>query len=182
MSNYRRRTVIGTVACAALVLAGCSRSQDESYKDDRFAPFSEYVPQKLEVKTDLESVTNRMLGLRPSAAHWVGQYQQDQREPLPYPDRPYWFHAVISIEHDSARVLEEASAGPADILPAVYPDLHQYVPEGCAFSTVPAKTADKLLDVEHAQLDSKSKWFAVEELVISSGCDLIIMRGMVYRA
>ncbi len=117
-------------------------------------------------------MTRRMPGLHASAAHWVAQYEQQSREMLPYPDRPYWFHAVIGAEPDSMRALQEVSSGPAGLLPAVHPDLHQYVPKGCSFSIVPADAANSVFDVEHARLDSNDERFFVEEIVVPSDCDL----------
>ena len=176
MGTCRRRAVLGAVAlCAAVAAAGCSLPWKR--KDDRFARFTEDVPRKLTVSTDLEAVTTRrMPALHASAAHWAGQVEEPF-EILPDQDPRYWFHAVVSVEADSARALQEASSGPAGLLPAIYPDLRQYVPEDCSFDDVPADAANRILDVEHAQTDSKVGWFTVKELVVSQGCGLVIVRG-----
>ncbi len=178
MGNRGRRALIGTMMCAVLAVTGCSLPWGGKPKDKRFAEFSEYVPEKLEVKTDLEAVTTRrMPGLHASAAHWVGQREEKPREVLPDQDPRYWFHAVVSVEPDSAGALQEASSGLAGLLPAIYSDLQQYVPEDCAFNAVPEDEADSILDVEHAQTESEGGWFLVTELVVSSDCGLVIVRG-----
>ena len=92
MGNRGRRALIGTMMCAVLAVTGCSLPWGGKPKDKRFAEFSEYVPEKLEVKTDLEAVTTRrMPGLHASAAHWVGQREEKPREVLPDQDPRYWF-------------------------------------------------------------------------------------------
>ena len=121
--------------------------------------------------------TRRMPGLHASAAHWVGQREEKPREVLPDQDPRYWFHAVVSVEPDSVGALQEASSGLAGLLPAIYSDLQQYVPEDCAFNAVPEDKADSILDVEHAQTESEGGWFLVTELVVSSDCGLVIVRG-----
>ena len=61
MGNRGRRALIGTMMCAVLAVTGCSLPWGGKPKDKRFAEFSEYVPEKLEVKTDLEAVTTRRM-------------------------------------------------------------------------------------------------------------------------
>lgn len=81
MTVYGRRAVVGlsVLAGAALALGGCallpgSRRRESTRtreQDRRFAEFTEYVPEELEIRTDLEPLERRMPGIRFSSAHWV---------------------------------------------------------------------------------------------------------------
>ena len=97
MSEYGRRDVVGMglAGGAARALGGCAPAQQDQSRprvtptsDGRFASFTEYVPVTLEIRTDLGRLERRMPGVTISSAHWVMQYQQEQREVLPPQDRP----------------------------------------------------------------------------------------------
>ena len=162
MTECGRRSVIGMglVGAVALALGGCASAQEGRPRsgatptsDGRFASFTEYVPDKLEIRTDLGRLDRRMPGITISSVHWVMQYWQEERELLPPQDRPIWIHGVMTLEPASTRALVEASTGTADPLPGIYPDLRQYVPKGDVFTAVPTEKADEILDVEHMMQD-----------------------------
>ena len=92
MAEYGRRDVVGMglAGGAALALGGCAPAQQDQSRpgatptsDGRFASFTEYVPVKLEIRTDLGRLDRRMPGITISSAHWVMQYWQEERELLP---------------------------------------------------------------------------------------------------
>ena len=112
-----------------------------------------------------------MPGIRFSSAHWVAQYQQRERELLPAPDRPIWTHVVATLEPDSTHALAEASTGAADPLPGIHPDLRQYVAEADAFTAVPPKKADEILDVEHMIQDDPVIWLVQTHQQVRQGGD-----------
>lgn len=183
MTECGRRSVIGIGALSGVLLAtgGCfslpgSRRQAQ---DDRFATFTEYVPKKLDVKTELEQLEKWMPGAHPSKAHWVMQYRQEKREMLPYPDRPLWVNAVLVLDSEVTKAFVTASTGKVDRLPGIYPDLHQYVPEGDVFTTVPKEKADEILDVEHMIQDdpniAEPHHFQTDQAVICSDSNLLIL-------
>ena len=188
MVEYGRRGVVGMglAGGAALALGGCapvqdgrSRSSATPTSDGRFASFTEYVPVKLEIRTDLGRLDRRMPGVTISSAHWVMQYWQEERELLPAPDRPIWIHGVLALEPASTRALVEAASGTADPLPGIYPDLRQYVPEGKVFTTVPKEKADEILDVEHMMQDDPREMGAdsigVEQVAVCADANLLIL-------
>ena len=188
MAEYGRRGVVGMglAGGAALALGGCAPAQQDQSRpgvtptsDGRFASFTEYVPVTLEIRTDLGRLERRMPGVTISSAHWVMQYQQEQREVLPPQDRPIWIHGVLALEPASTRALAEASSGKADPLPGIYPDLRQYVPEGKVFTTVPKEKADAILDIEHMMQDDPSRFespsFDTEQVAISADANLLIL-------
>ena len=193
MTGYGRRAVVGlsVLAGAALALGGCallpgSRRRESTRtreQDRRFAEFTEYVPEELEIRTDLEPLERRMPGIRFSSAHWVAQYQQQEREILPAQDRPIWIHVVATLEPDGTRALDEASTGAADPLPGIHPDLRQYVAEADAFTAVPAERADEILDVEHMIQDNPNAHrhhFKTREAVICADSNTMILIAMEY--
>ena len=187
MSEYGRRDVVGMglAGGTALALGGCapaqagrSRSGATPTSDGRFASFTEYVPVTLEIRTDLGRLDRRMPGVTISSAHWVMQYQQEQREVLPPQDRPIWIHGVMTLDPAGSQALAEASTGKADPLPGIYPDLRQYVPEGKVFTTVPKEKADAILDIEHMMEDDPSRFnsphFETEQVAICADANLLI--------
>ena len=187
MTEYGRRVVVGMglAGGTALALGGCapaqagrSRSSATPTSDGRFASFAEYVPVTLEIRTDLGRLERRMPGVTISSAHWVMQYQQEQREVLPPQDRPIWIHGVMTLDPAGSQALAEASTGKADPLPGIYPDLRQYVPEGKVFTTVPKEKADAILDIEHMMEDDPSRFnsphFETEQVAICADANLLI--------
>lgn len=187
MSEYGRRDVVGMglAGGTALALGGCapaqagrSRSSATPTSDGRFASFTEYVPVTLEIRTDLGRLERRMPGVTISSAHWVMQYQQEQREVLPPQDRPIWIHGVMTLDPAGSQALAEASTGKADPLPGICPDLRQYVPEGKVFTTVPKEKADAILDIEHMMEDDPSRFnsphFETEQVAICADANLLI--------
>lgn len=189
MAGYGRRRVVGMglVGAVALALGGCASAQGGRPRsgattptsDGRFASFTEYVPDKLEIRTDLGRLDRRMPGITISSAHWVAQYWQEKRELLPPQDRPIWVHGVMTLEPASTRALAEASTGKADPLPGIYPDLRQYVPQGKVFTTVPKERADEILDVEHMMQDDPNivepHHFQTDQAVICADSNLLIL-------
>ena len=192
MADYGRRGVVGMglVGAVALSLGGCASAQEgrsrpgatTSTSDGRFAIFTEYVPDKLEIRPDLGRLDRRMPGITISSAHWVAQYWQEEREILPAPDRPIWIHGVLALDPASTRALAEASTGKADPLPGIYPDLHQYVPEGKIFTTVPKVKAEEILDVEHMIQDDPREMgadqFKVEQVAVCADANLLILMAI----
>ena len=193
MTGYGRRAAVGmgVLAGTALALGGCALlpglgrqgSTRTRAQDRRFAEFTEYVPEKLEIRTDLEPLQRRMPGIRLSSAHWVAQYQQQERELLPAPDRPIWIHVVATLEPDGARALAEVSTGAADPLPGIHPDLRQYVAEADVFTAVPAERAKEILDVEHMIQDdpnAQRHYFDIKKAVICADSNTMILIALEY--
>lgn len=190
MAGYKRRSVVGMGALGGVVLAlsGCAvpvengrrrLSSTTQTSDGRFAEFTDYVPEKLEIRTDLGPLQRRMPGIGISSAHWVSQYQQEEREVMPYPDRPLWVNAVLTLDPEATRAFDEASSGKANPLPGIYPDLRQYVPKSGAFTTVPKEKANEILDVEHMIQDDPSTTdgdqFGTDQVAVCAESSLLIL-------
>ena len=190
MTGYGRRGVVGMgvlggvalmlSSCAVLVGSGRRRAGPTTQApNDRFAEFTEYVPEKLEIRTDVGPLNRRMPGISVSSAHWVTQYRQEEREVLPPQDRPIWIHGVLALDPASTRALAEASTGKAEPLPGIYPDLRQYVPESKVFTTVPKEKADEILDVKHMMRDDPnahgSDGVGVDQAAVCADANLLIL-------
>ncbi|MDU0349092.1 hypothetical protein [Actinomyces sp. MRS3W] len=174
----RRLPLLAAVAALALALTACTSPSQRQAQDNRFAEFTEYVPEQPTVQTSVDSVTSRMPAIAATEAHFVGQYRVDEGESqLPAPDRPYWFHAVVNVDPTTSQALDDAATTTPALLPPIHPDLYQYVPQQCAFVTVPGTEANRILDTEHAELDGESERFTLNEVALSVDCDLVILIG-----
>ena len=113
-SKFGRRGLIAGIASGvAFVVGGCASmlGRQRRAQNDRFEEFSEYVPKKLDVRTDLEQLEKWMPGAHLSKAHWVMQYRQKKREMLPSPDRPLWVNAVLVLDSETTKALAAVSTG-----------------------------------------------------------------------
>ncbi len=182
----RAGPALAVLLCLALTVLGttsCSRQDvaEEMPQDARFAAFTENLPDNEPppaVQTDLEPVVRRVPGMHVLSAHFATQYVVTASR-LPSPDTLYWFHLVMTVEHADAQVLADASTQETGLLPAVYPDLHQYVPQECAFRTVPTHPAEQILQGEYDGQGSGSTpdpliGVEVNDLAVSTDCDLVV--------
>lgn len=167
-----------------MLLSGCLSwfGRNQGSRDDRFAEYAEYTSTKPVVKTELFLVERRMPAIEVVEAHWVSQQKEGGRYELPAPEPRYWFHVVAELGSDSINTLMGASTGAVDVLPGIQPDLRQYVPKDDVFVSVPSKKADEILDVAHlvkySSEASKTLTFNVEQLVVSSNSNLMILIGL----
>lgn len=178
----RRAFLSGAALCLGVATAGCSsfgRGEPQQEHDERFAEFTEYVPEPLSVRTDTDFVSVFMPGLHLVSGHFVCQYWQAPREVIPPQDRPLWVHMVAEVAAEDAQALSAAAAGQAGLLPPVYPDLHQYVPQGTRFMSVGTPEADDLLRVEDAKSQSQTNWWITDELVVCGQQSLVVITGMI---
>jgi len=184
----RRGIVAGVISGIAFVVGGCASllGGKRQAQDDRFEKFSEYVPEKLGIRTELGPLEKRMPGIRLSGAHWVAQYQQKKHEVLPYPDRPLWVNAVLTLDPESTKAFAAAASGVADRLPGIYPDLRQYVPKGDVFTVVSKEKADEILDVDNMVQNDPSTTdadqFGTDKAVVCADSNLLILMATEYHS
>lgn len=190
MTGRRRLALIGAVIATLCVVAalvvvplvrrGPAPPQVVSQEEDsgRFDTFTDDISGRPQPETDLDAVTRRMPGVRASEAHVVSRYREDEYDSEPNPGDPYWFHAVLTTGTDTTTALADAASGPVENLPAVHPELYQYVPEECSFTSVPARRANTILRTADADLGEKTEGFHVKELAVSRDCDLVVMTGV----
>lgn len=189
-TTNRRRPRIGVLATAAslsVALGGCFPAHGNAHGDDavptptstdaRFAAFTETLTEEPKTLTDAAALNDYI----PSTTiigrpHYIAQRGAQGDDRIPAPDPPFWLNAVAEVEETTARPLDNAATGPADVLPAVHPDLHGYVPTDCTFTSVPAEAAATILDTDHANIGASSH-FGIDELAVSRDCAMVVMVG-----
>ncbi len=180
----RRSFLTGAATCLGAVVAGCAppSSRGQADKDGRFAEPTEYVPEPLAVRDEVDKLARYVPDLHLVSGHYVGQTQQEAREVVPYPDRPTWVHLVAEVSAQDARELSAAATAEAGLLPPLYPALREYVPQGASFRRVGPQRADELLGVEKAQLEQSVTGLRTDELVVCQEHRLVILTGLVLRS
>lgn len=187
MSKFGRRGLIAGIASGVVfAVGGCASmlGRQRRAQNDRFEEFSEYVPEKLDVRTDLDQLEKWMPGAHLSEAHWVMQYRQKKREMLPSPDRPLWVNAVLVLDSETTKALAAVSTGKVDRLPGIYPDLRQYVPTGDVFSSVPKEKVDDIFDVDNMVQDDPNTTdvdrFGTDKVVVCAESNLLVLVATEY--
>jgi len=186
-SKFGRRGLIAGIASGVVfAVGGCASmlGRQRRAQNDRFEEFSEYVPEKLDVRTDLEQLEKWMPGAHLSEAHWVMQYRQKKREMLPSPDRPLWVNAVLVLDSETTKALAAVSTGKVDRLPGIYPDLRQYVPTGDVFSSVPKEKVDDIFDVDNMVQDDPNTTdvdrFGTDKVVVCAESNRLVLVATEY--
>jgi len=186
-SKFGRRGLIAGIASGVVfAVGGCASmlGRQRRAQNDRFEEFSEYVPEKLDVRTDLEQLEKWMPGAHLSEAHWVMQYRQKKREMLPSPDRPLWVNAVLVLDSETTKALAAVSTGKVDRLPGIYPDLRQYVPTGDVFSSVPKEKVDDIFDVDNMVQDdpntTDADQFGTDKVVVCAESNRLVLVATEY--
>ncbi|SPF68329.1 hypothetical protein PROPJV5_1324 [Propionibacterium ruminifibrarum] len=142
-----------------------------------YSPFTEQTYEQVEVSDDPTRVTRFLPELNVSQAHSMIASRESPRE-IPGPDPQYWMNAVVTLEQDSVEALaERVDPHELSTLPALAPELQQYVPEGCTFTRLPLKNATPVTGATPASADS----FQLTAFSLSTGCSTaIIMAEIVY--
>ena len=157
VAEYGRRGVVGMglAGAGALALGGCDTDADvgRSFRElHRVRSREAGDPDRSGTPRQTHAGHHHLLGPLSHAVLAGGT-----RAPAPQ-DRPIWIHGVMTVDPPDTRALAEASSGKADLLPGIYPDLRQYVPEDKVFTTVPKEDADEILDIEHMMQDDPSRF------------------------
>lgn len=136
-----------------------------------YSPFTEQTYQEVEVSDDPARVTGFLPELHVSEAHSMIAGRESPRD-IPGPDSQYWMNAVVTLEQDSVEALaERADQNELGTLPALAPELQQYVPAGCTFTRVPLKNATPITGATPADADS----FQITAFSLSAGCSTAII-------
>ncbi|RLP07645.1 hypothetical protein [Propionibacterium australiense] len=142
-----------------------------------FSPFAEQTYEQVEVSDDPARVTAFLPELNVSEAHSMAASREDPRS-IPGPDPQYWLNAVVTLEQDSVEALaERVDPHELSTLPALAPELQQYVPSGCTFTRLPLKNATPITGATPAGTDS----FKLTAFSLSADCSTaIIMAEIVF--
>lgn len=177
-----RRSLLLATAASLPLLAACSLVPDRTgssgtagEQDPRFERFTEYVPEPLQVRTDVEVFTVFVPRLQVLRGSYVAQYWQEPREILPPQDRPLWINAVLEVDAAAATTLTEAASGPLELLPPLYPALHPFVPEGTGFSKVEPDEAERLTGAKEYKQGGDTTWLEVQHLAVCAPEGLVLL-------
>lgn len=156
----------------AVSVAGCGQGTAEEPADGRFAPFAEKLYQPVEVVSQVEKIQPRFPGLELLEAHVAGAPVNNDRA-LPDPEPRYWYNAVLKISVADATSLSAEALAPAEKLPGLVPELHEFVPQECRFETVPHEVAKTELGYEQGLQGEET--FNLGEIVVSRDCQLLLL-------
>jgi len=145
-----------------------------SAQDPRFYEFTVSSENKPVFGEDTDYLDHRMPNLRASEGHYAQILIADSGW-IPAPETNFWFSGVAVVSEETITQLQEQIEGSARLLPGIHPDLHQYVPQGCEFETVPADRANTILDTAAHSYPNGTDSFSVTELAVSPGCHLVVV-------
>ena len=175
------RTLVPLVIVAALS-AACYPFVPRKPKvhlphDPRFAEFTYETDDELKVQERIDSFNERMPELGATEGHIVVAHFRDGASWQPTPDRQFWLTGVATVPDTTSAMLVDDNIGESSLLPGIHPDLYQYVPEECSFTTVDPDVANKVLDTARNEFYSEWGSFEIREFAFSAECHLIIVTG-----
>ena len=174
------KTVASLLAVAALT-AGCNpftpkASAPQYPQDPRFSEFVFESDEEPTVKARTDSVNVRWPNMEASEAHVVLEYSPALAF-IPAQDPEFWLTAVATVPDETVQLLTEGTTTDT-LLPGIYPDLYEYVPQDCHFTNIDTAFANDRLGVD---LDEATKGFApidITGLAASEDCNLIVITAL----
>lgn len=175
------KTVASLLVVAALT-AACNpfapkASAPQYPQDPRFATFTYETDDELKVQERIDSFNERMPELGATEGHVVSAHFRDGADWLPTPDRQYWVTGVATVPDTTIAMLTDDNIGESALLPGIHPDLYQYVPEECSFTSIDPGVANKVLGTDRNDIYSDWGSFEIREFAISADCNLIVVTG-----
>ena len=158
------------LASVAAFLSGCAQG------DPRFAPFTSKTDAEPTIAARTDSFNERMPNLGATEGHYAAATTPSSRG-LPSPDQQYWFTGVATVPAETITVLQQGATGNADKLPAIHPELYQYVPKNCQFAAIAADHANSVLGTARTSFNSDFGSFSVTGLAASADCNLVVVTG-----
>lgn len=174
------KVLVSLMSIAALATACNPFAHDNSRsagaQDPRFAPFAVSSENKPVYSNDTDYLNHRMPNLGASEGHYAQILIADSTW-MPVPETKFWFSGVAVASEETIAQLQQEIEGSAQLLPGIHPDLYQYVPQECEFSSVPADRANTILDTAAHSYPNSTDSFSVTDLAISPDCHLVVMTG-----
>lgn len=153
-----------------------STSPTASAQDPRFYEFIFESDEEPAVKTRTDSVNVRWPNTHASEAHIVLEYSPALAF-LPAQDPEFWLTAVATVPDETIQLLAEGAATDT-LLPGIYPDLYEYVPQECRFTTIDPEFADKTLVPDKEKIPHDFGPMDIRALSVSEDCHLLIMTAL----
>lgn len=174
------RCCLSFVAIAALATA-CNpfthkTSAPQYPKDSRFSEFVFKSDETPTVKDRTDSVNVRWPNTNASEAHIVTEYSS-QTGFLPDQDPEFWLTTVATVPDETIQLLAEGATTDT-LLPGIYPDLYEYVPQGCHFTTIDPSVADKALAPNKEKIPHDFGPMDIQALAMSEDCHLLVFTAL----
>ena len=166
-----------TAACNPFTPKDTPRATPTQYpQDPRFSEFVFESDEEPTVKARTDSVNVRWPNMEASEAHVVLEYSPALAF-IPAQDPEFWLTAVATVPDETVQLLTEGTTTDT-LLPGIYPDLDEYVPQDCHFTNIDTAFANDRLGVD---LDEATKGFApidITGLAASEDCNLIVITAL----
>ena len=174
------KTIVPLLAVVALA-AACNpfahQSSAPQYpKDPRFAEFVFQSDKEPTIKDQTDSVNLRWPNMEASEAHLTIAYSS-QTGFLPDKDPEFWLTAVATVPDETIQLLAEGATTDT-LLPGIYPDLYEYVPQGCQFTTIDSEFADKALAPDKEKIPHDFGPMDIQALAVSEDCHLLVFTAL----
>lgn len=145
-------------------------------QDPRFHEFVYKSDETPTVKDRTDSVNIRWPNTNASEAHIVLEYSPALTF-LPAQDPEFWLTAVATVPDETIQLLAEGAATDT-LLPGIYPDLYEYVPQECRFTTIDPEFADKTLVPDKEKIPHDFGPMDIRALSVSEDSHLLIMTAL----
>lgn len=149
--------------------------------DPRFTKFTSKTEGNPKLGDQLDSFNERMPALGATEGHFAAGLIPTGWSLLPTPDRQHWYTGVATVPDETIKRLQAGASGDAKTLPGIYPELYQYVPQDCHFSTIPSDHANKVLETNKTSMNSKYGSLTIKEFAASMDCHLVLVVGEIRR-
>ena len=145
-------------------------------QDPRFAEFVYKSDEEPTAQDRTDSVNVRWPNLEASEVHVVVEYSPALAF-IPAQDPEFWLTAVATVPDETIQLLAEGEATDT-LLPGIYPDLYEYVPQDCQFTTIDPKFADNALAPDKEKIPRDFGPMNLEALAMSEDCHLLVLTAI----
>ena len=175
------KTIVPLLSVAALA-ASCNpfahdSSRSAGAQDPRFAPFAVSSENKPVYGNDTDYLNHRMPNLGASEGHYAQILVADSTW-MPVPETKFWFSGVAVASEETIAQLQQEIEDSAQLLPGIHPDLYQYVPQECAFTTIDPQFADKALAPDKEKIPHDFGPMDIQALAVSKDCHLLVFTAL----
>lgn len=169
--------LLAIVALAAACNPFTHNSSTPQYpKDPRFSEFVFQSDKEPTIKDQTDSVNLRWPNMEASEVHLTIAYSS-QTGFLPDQDPEFWLTAVAAVPDETIQLLAEGATTDT-LLPGIYPDLYEYVPQGCQFTTIDPELADKALAPDKEKIPHDFGPMDIQALAVSEDCRLLVFTAL----
>ena len=178
------KTIVPLLVVAALA-AACNpftpkdtprATPTQDPQDPRFSEFVFESDEEPTVKARTDSVNVRWPNMEASEAHVVLEYSPALAF-IPAQDPEFWLTAVATVPDETVQLLAEGTTTDT-LLPGIYPDLYEYVPQDCQFTTIDPKFADNALAPDKEKIPRDFGPMNLEALAMSEDCHLLVLTAI----